>query len=78
MRDGVKVSMMSFPKLSNEQNPDDNNGKVSVALLSVSRMCNETEPGFSSCQDIGAVTIAKPVTGLPIPNNTQILLEVRH
>ena len=48
MRDGVKVSVMSVAKLSNEKNPDDENEKVSVALLSLSRVCSETEPAVSS------------------------------
>jgi hypothetical protein len=55
---GVKVSMMSVAKLSNEKNPDDTNEKVSVALLSVSSVCNETKPEVSNSQDLGVVIIA--------------------
>ena len=62
MRDGVKVSMMSVARLSNEKNPDDENEKVSVALLSLSRVCSETEPEVSDSQDLGGVIIAKSVT----------------
>jgi hypothetical protein len=55
---GVKVSMMSVAKLSNEKNPDDTNEKVSVALLSVSSVCNETKPEVPNSQDFGVVIIA--------------------
>ena len=62
MREGVKVSMMSVAKLSNEKNPDYKNEKVSVALLSVSSVCKDIEPEVSDSQDLGGVIIAKSVT----------------
>ena len=62
MRCGVGVSMMSVAELSSMKKRGNMDERVSVALLSMSKMCSETEPGVSTSQTLGRAQIAKPVT----------------